>query len=235
MIKVYNLFLFDGNGTLHSVPKAHVIAYESMMRDIFGIERPSLDGFKSHDQIYSLIRESLKAHGIDETTIDQNIEIAIEHMALVMEDFFADNGNTNLLPGVKDFLDAIPEFHVIGHYTGNAIPIAQKLLIAHGIRTYFNILSCAKSADDTREIIITRAIVEAIRDYGKPKRVYVIGDTPADIKAGKALDSTDLKVKTVAVATGAPQNPIWRLQRHNPDYAFPSLKNHEQVLEEILK
>lgn len=70
--------------------------------------------------------------------------------------------------------------------------------------------------------------VEEKFDFKFDNNVFVIGDSPKDIEAGK-----EAGVKTIGVATGVYSENA--LKRCKPDYTLPNLKNTKKILDIILQ
>jgi len=105
-----------------------------------------------------------------------------------------------VLPNVREILDALkPRSDVYSMLlTGNTRAGAKAKLGHYGLDRYFEGGAFSDDTDD-RAGIARNALAEARRILGEihPDRVYVIGDTPHDIAAGKAIGA-----RAVAVATG---------------------------------
>lgn len=106
-----------------------------------------------------------------------------------------------VLPGVREILDELRQDRrvVMGLGTGNIEPGARIKLEPGGLNEYLPFGGFGSTSED-RVDVIREAYGEAVRFAGQaisPDDVFVIGDTPNDVRAGKALG-----FRTVGVATG---------------------------------
>lgn len=107
-----------------------------------------------------------------------------------------------VLPGVRAILDDMAAREGVEQLllTGNTPAGARAKLSHYGLDGYF--CGGAFCADGEDRVSIARRALAVARDQlgeePPPDRVYVIGDTPHDIRCGQAV-----RAKTVAVASGA--------------------------------
>ena len=101
-----------------------------------------------------------------------------------------------LLNNVKNVLDAVKvNGHISGILTGNLQPIAEIRLQHAGIEEYF--ITGGYGSDS---IIRSKLVDYAIQRYGSNinrSEIYLIGDTPLDIKAAR-----EASTRAVGIATG---------------------------------
>jgi phosphoglycolate phosphatase-like HAD superfamily hydrolase len=107
-----------------------------------------------------------------------------------------------VLPGIRETLAILAEDHnlVMGLGTGNIEQGARIKLERGDLNRYFPFGGFGGSSE-YRVDVIREAADEAERFAGcrfRPSDVFVIGDTPNDVRAGKALG-----FRTVGVATGS--------------------------------
>ncbi|MDE2312808.1 MAG: HAD family hydrolase [Elusimicrobia bacterium] len=118
-------------------------------------------------------------------------------------------------PGIKNLLKRLSREKdvMLGLGTGNMEKGAHIKLAPSGLRRYF-LFGGYGSDSYHRPAILKKAVVRAERAAGKKARrgeVYVIGDTPLDVAAGRKAG-----FKTAAVGTGF---AAWRdLVRAKPDF-----------------
>ncbi len=134
----------------------------------------------------------------------------------------------NLCPGVLPLLKKLAdENYPAGLATGNIRGIAFMKLKKAGIKpSYFRF--GAFGTESSRSRVIRSAIKDARDKLGsiKDKDVFYFGDSPLDVRGGKAAG-----VKVVAVASGF--NSMSELSREKPDYLFPNLKDTEKIMKII--
>lgn len=125
-----------------------------------------------------------------------------------------------LLPGVPDLLRLMLEDQrcALGLLTGNAREAAQLKLAAYGVEHFFEFGGYGDHHLD-RDDVAREAQAAAAGKLGPefhPGRVVVIGDTPADVRCGRAIGA-----RVVAVATGGCS--LERLAESKPDFLVSSL------------
>ncbi|OGI64160.1 hypothetical protein A2642_00330, partial [Candidatus Nomurabacteria bacterium RIFCSPHIGHO2_01_FULL_39_10] len=124
-----------------------------------------------------------------------------------------------VLPGVIGCLEYVVSLgSAVGVVTGNIPPIAESILRCARLRQYFEVVGC--SLPDTKgRYEIVQGVVSAFNKQGRyfdPRRIYVIGDTPSDIKAAKHCGYV-----SVAVATG--HYSFEELSAEKPDVLLQNL------------
>ncbi len=107
-----------------------------------------------------------------------------------------------LMPGVKEVLPllAAREDVMLGLETGNLEPAAYMKLKPGGIDGYFTVGGFGSDSDDRTELVriaIERARRDAATDSIPDETIFLIGDSPYDIAAGR-----ELGINTLAVCTG---------------------------------
>jgi phosphoglycolate phosphatase-like HAD superfamily hydrolase len=106
-----------------------------------------------------------------------------------------------VLPGVVEVLDHFAARDEVACIllTGNTEAGARAKLAHYGLTGRFDAGAFCTGVDD-RETIARRAHALALERYGHDlprERIYVVGDTPHDVRCGKAIGA-----RTVAVASG---------------------------------
>jgi phosphoglycolate phosphatase len=140
--------------------------------------------------------------------------------------------HAHVFDGVRELLDALEarDDVVLGLLTGNLRAGAAIKLRAAGIDVErFRV--CAFGSDHhVRGALPALAQRRALEELGYTipgERIYVIGDTPADIACGQSIGA-----RAIAVATGryTPEE----LARHQPYALFSSLADTEAVMRVIV-
>jgi phosphoglycolate phosphatase-like HAD superfamily hydrolase len=123
--------------------------------------------------------------------------------------------------GVLDFyrlLEARPSPPLIGLLTGNIRQGARIKLQHYNLWEKFPFGAFADDHEE-RDHIARIARQRGSERLGRPLRgeeILVIGDTPLDIRCGRAIEA-----RVIAVATGA--FTVEELSQHKPDWAVPDL------------
>jgi phosphoglycolate phosphatase len=211
------LALFDIDNTLMKTPVSHRDAFFTAIKNVYGINT-DFAGLNPHGMTdRQIISEVLKINGIEEYKIDEGMENCLQDMG---EIFIRNVKNENLviLNGVEDLLKELHNRSVLmGLVTGNVEAIAWAKLKKTGLSHYFK-MGGFGSDDSIRANLVRLAVGKAVKDFSFPKSgdIFLFGDTPKDILAGK-----EAGVRTVAVATGIFSRK--ELSRSKPDYIHESL------------
>jgi phosphoglycolate phosphatase-like HAD superfamily hydrolase len=213
------LVLFDIDGTLVHTGGAGVKAFAK----VFQVE------FNAHDHLEklkfagrtdtSLVREFFSYHDIEPTK--ENFERFFERYVFWL-DYILHHSKTEACPGIWEFIAALrelPQPPVIGLLTGN-IQLGAEIKLRHF--DLWKEFETGAFADDNenRDLIAVAARERGRRILGKDLRddeILVIGDTPFDIRCGRAINA-----KVLAVATGGAT--LEELKKHSPDWAVKDLR-----------
>ena len=213
------LVLFDIDGTLVHTGGAGVKAFAK----VFQVE------FNAHDHLEklkfagrtdtNLVREFFSYHDIAPTRA--NFERFFERYVFWL-DYTLNHSETEACPGIWEFigaLKALPMPPVLGLLTGN-IRLGAEIKLRHfDLWKEFETGAFADDNED-RDQIAVAARERGRRLLGKNLRddeILVIGDTPFDIRCGRAINA-----KVLAVATGGAT--LNELKKHKPDWAVKDLR-----------
>jgi phosphoglycolate phosphatase-like HAD superfamily hydrolase len=225
------LVLFDIDGTILWSDGAGRRAMTEALTNVFGSAGPTdyhYDG-KTDPQI---VRDLMRATGHDDATIDERIDPLMQRYLGGLERELSAGTHAHVFDGVRELLDALEvrDDIILGLLTGNLRAGAAIKLRAAGIDVErFRV--CAFGSDHhARGELPALAQRRAQEDLGiaiPGERIYVIGDTPADIECGRAIGA-----RAIAVATGryTPEE----LARHQPYALFSSLADTQAVMRVIV-
>jgi phosphoglycolate phosphatase len=213
------LVLFDIDGTLVHTGGAGIKAF----RKVFETEFDARDGFEklkfAGRTDVSLVREFFSYHDIPETP--ENFEIFFEQYVFWLE-YILNQSETEACPGVWEFiseLKALPQPPLLGLLTGN-IRLGAEIKLRHfDLWKEFETGAFADDHED-RDLIAAAARERGRRILGENLRddeILVIGDTPFDIRCGRAINA-----KVLTVATGGAT--LDELKNHQPDWAVKDLR-----------
>jgi phosphoglycolate phosphatase-like HAD superfamily hydrolase len=218
------IILFDIDGTLVRTGGAGKAAMESALRGAFGIAEIRDVVPYSGRTDRAIARDLLAVHGIDPTVVNQmtlhNAYLANLPISL------ARNGG-QVCPGIVEMLTVLhprPDV-VLGLLTGNTRAGARQKLGHFGLWDYFRVGGFGDEHFD-RDDVALAALAEVRSHLGRevdPADVWVIGDTPLDVQCARAIGA-----KAVAVATG--WHPPAELAGCAPDFLFPDLSDHVELL-----
>ncbi len=214
------LLLFDVDGTLIST-RAGRHAFNRAFESVFGLRDLATNTSMAGQTDPLIFREICERHGLAQDRFTEWKGHFLKHL---QEAVAAEPGDT--LPGVRDLLEALrrePDFFLaLG--TGNVEEGARLKLEPHGLNPFFPTGGFGEDGG-SRDQVIARAIARAGELYGGPfERVVVIGDTPNDIRCGRAN-----RCRTVAVATG--HYSLEQLRAHAPDCAVADLTDTHRMVE----
>lgn len=212
------LVLFDIDGTLVHTGGAGIKAFARAFATEFnannGVERIKFAGRTD----VSLVREFFGFHSIPATA--ENFGRFFERYVFWLDHILAQS-KTQECPGVWGFireLQALPQPPVLGLLTGN-IRLGAEIKLRHlGLWELFEMGAFADDGEDRDHI------AQAARQRGSRllqrelcgEEILVIGDTPFDIRCGRAIGA-----RVLAVATGGAK--LEELQQHQPDWAVADL------------
>jgi phosphoglycolate phosphatase len=223
------LALFDIDKTLIEGSKAHENAFSEAFKKVYGIDTTIaiINSQGMTDQ--QIIIKVLKKNGIEEKKIKSKISICMKEMIRFYNQG-AKKDKIHILEGVRELLNVLQKHNVLmGLVTGNLESIAIGKLKKVGINHYFKVGGFGSDHINKKElvkIVIKRAIEQA--DFKKDNNVFLFGDTPIDIIAGRKAH-----VKTIGVATGDYSKS--ELKSAGADLVFENLRDKEKILRILLK
>jgi phosphoglycolate phosphatase-like HAD superfamily hydrolase len=207
-------YLFDIDGTLlNSRDGVHYHAFHSAIQAIFGVSS-HIDGVPVHGNTdLGIVRAVLEREGVATEKFERGIPRVIEHMCNEVERNAAQLA-PELCPAITDMLSLLEsEGKLLGVVSGNLERIGWLKLEASGLRPFFA-FGAFSDQHEKREDIFAAGIREARRRLGREDAsIYVVGDTPADIRAARAVG-----VPVVVFATGT--FALDELAQHHPDACF---------------
>jgi phosphoglycolate phosphatase-like HAD superfamily hydrolase len=218
------ILLFDIDGTLVRTGGAGKAAMESGLRNAFGLTELRDEVPYSGRTDRAIGRDMLTVHGIEPTVANQ--VILQEAYLSQLPECLAKYGGV-VCPGIEELLrDLHPRDNVVlGLLTGNIRTGAKHKLGHFGLWDYF---VCGGFGDEhyDRDDVARMAIAEVKSHVGGDvdlNEVWVIGDTPLDVRCARAVGA-----KVVAVATG--WHPLEELASHKPDFLLADLSSPKELL-----
>ncbi|HEY2786548.1 MAG TPA: HAD family hydrolase [Fimbriiglobus sp.] len=223
------ILLFDIDGTLVRTGGAGKIAMEAGLRAAFGVadvlDTVPYSGRTDPD----IGRELLAVHGIDPNSA--NLQILTQaYLDRLPDSLVANPGH--VLPGVAELLEALrgrSDVH-LGLLTGNVRAGAEKKLGHYGLWDVFGPVGGFGDDRHDRDDVARIALESATSHFGRPvnpQDVWVIGDTPLDVRCARAIGAN-----VVAVATG--WHSIKELRENRPDETAEDLSDTEWALTVLL-
>lgn len=215
------LVLFDVDGTLVDVDGAGRAAVRRALRDVYGETGP-VDDFAFHGKTDpAIVRGLLRAGGRDDAWIDRRMDrLWRSYLDALDEELAARRDRVRACPGVPALLErlAADRRFELALVTGNLREGAWRKLSAAGVREPFRYGAFGSDSERRGELpplALRRAERRTGRSFG-PDQVWVVGDTPADVRCARESD-----LRVLAVATGRPGRE--ELARHDPDHLLADL------------
>ena len=215
--------LFDIDGTLISSGGAGKTALEEALADEFGvahlIEKLQLSGRTDR----AIVRDLFRLHVIDETP--ENLRRLTAAYLRHLPAHLRDKGR--VLPGVVELLTKLRgrKDVLVGLLTGNVRDGARVKLGHFGLHEHFPFGGFGDLHFD-RDDVAREALAEVKRllnGSADPGRIWVVGDTPLDVRCARAIGA-----RAAAVATG------WHgrdeLADHRPDLLLTDLSDPAPLL-----
>lgn len=224
------ILFWDIDGTLMKTDRAGLYAFQQAIEELLNanIDLSSIktagmtDCYISEQVIKMITGRNAKSHEVT-ALIKRYEEVLPHHLA-------ARKGQ--LMPYIRELLD---HFHDHREFvslllTGNTTLGARAKLARYGIAEYFDFSTSAFGDNcPDRLDLAADALAKATKRYPgiKAEEMFVIGDTPNDIRCGKSIGA-----KTIAVATGS--YSLAELVEHTPWWAVDSLPDPIQFEEKLI-
>ncbi len=222
-----HIVLFDIDGTLIASGGAGKAALEKALAEEFGIthliEKLQLSGRTDR----AIMTDLFRLHALDDTPA--NHERLIGAYLRNLPECLTTRGG-RVLPGIAALLDVLGRRDdvAVGLLTGNVRAGAKVKLGHFGLYDHFAFGGFGDLHLD-RDEVAREALAEVERRFNgrhSPDRIWVIGDTPLDIRCARAIGA-----RAVAVATGWHSEA--ELTAHEPDLFLTDLENPELLLSRL--
>ena len=190
-------YLFDIDGTLlNSRDAVHYFAFQHAIRQVLGIEA-SIEGVPVHGNTdIGILRAVLQRTGMNDAAIDAHMpQIVAQITAEVQRN--REQLNPELCPSIVELIAHLQaQGKLLGAASGNLEIVGWLKLEKAGIRPMFAFGSFSFPRE-SRADIFQHGITMARERLGRPATVTVVGDTPADIQAARAVGAS-----VIILATG---------------------------------
>jgi len=226
------LVLFDIDGTLLSSEGAGMRAMRAALTALFGTTGDPAyryDG-KTDKQI---VRDLMRGHGHDDDYINDRMDALLElYLKELAREVKSGERVPRTLPGIPHLLDELEakEQVTLGLLTGNIEPGAKVKLAAAGVDvSRFRVNAFGSDHEHRPELpgVAQRRAADFLGRELEGDAIYVIGDTPADIRCGEAIGA-----RAIGVATG--HYSVDDLTQHEPFAVFENLAETSAVVRVIL-
>ena len=227
------LVFFDIDGTLLLSGGAGRAALKSAMAAIYSEIGP-FDGYTFHGKTDpQIVVELLSPAGWEVEEIRERLPslwpVYLEALQDELDRRVRD-GLSMILPGVEPLLEVLEKEDgvLLGLVTGNIAPAAELKLAAAGLRTRFEVGGFGSDSEVRNEI--ARVAVDRARNSARLARSFravVVGDTPEDVAAARAISA-----RAIAVATG--RHSVAELETSGADAVFEDLSRLQEVLASVV-
>jgi phosphoglycolate phosphatase len=190
-------YLFDIDGTLLNTRDAvHYFSFRNAMRDVVGVEA-TIEGVPVHGNTdVGILRAVLRREGLSDAAIDSRLSEIIERMCAEVQRN-QEQLSPELCPSILPLLTRLRgSGKVLGVVSGNLETIGWLKLEKAGVKPLFSFASFSHPRE-LRVDIFRQGVALACDFIGRNNAVTIVGDTPADIEAARAIG-----VPIIAFATG---------------------------------
>ncbi len=175
----------------------------------------------------AILKEALINHDLEwkEEEVERFKKV---YFIFLQEEIQKPRSGKRLCPGIRSLLSHLQKQSniVLGLLTGNWRRSGLTKLSHFGIDGYFRIGAYGDDSPHREDLV--PIVIERLKERQEIEvtkaDVYVIGDTPLDIRCARPHG-----VRTVGVATGF--HSLEELAVEEPDYLFPNFENMEEVVE----
>jgi phosphoglycolate phosphatase len=217
--------LFDIDGTLLSSGGAGKAAMEAALLAEFDL--PALEGRVTYSgrTDRAIVADLMRLHGIEETPA--NRRRFLEAYLRRLPEHLKNATGKGVLPGIAYLLEHLSgrERVAVGLLTGNIRAGARIKLEHYGLYHHFSFGGFGDEHLDRDEV--AREAWAVVRERFGPavlcENVWVIGDTPMDVRCARAIGA-----RCLAVATGL--HSVEELGAAEPDLLLPDLSDPDPFL-----
>lgn len=193
----YDAYLFDIDGTLlNSRDAVHYFSFRHAVKEILGVDA-SIDGVPVHGNTdVGILRAALRQSGVSDAVIDSRMPKIIATMCSEVERN-QDELNPELCPSIVEVISYLQQRgKLLGAASGNLETIGWLKLEKAGLKQNFAFGSFSFPRE-SRADIFRHGVVLARQRLGEHATVTVVGDTPSDVQAARAVD-----IPVITLATG---------------------------------
>jgi phosphoglycolate phosphatase-like HAD superfamily hydrolase len=220
--------LFDIDGTLISSGGAGKAALEAALADAFGMTPVTAKLELSGRTDRAICRDLFRHHGLEDSAdnMERLMGAYLRHLPACLN-----RKGGRVLPGVEALLATLQQRGGVdvGLLTGNVRSGAKVKLGHFGLYDHFAFGGFGDDHYD-RDDVAREALAAVHRHCNgatNPNRIWVIGDTPLDVRCARAIGA-----RAVAVATG--WHPREELAGCGPDLLLNDLSDATELLERLV-
>jgi phosphoglycolate phosphatase-like HAD superfamily hydrolase len=225
------LFLFDLDGTLVSTGGAGLRALSRAFQQLYGVPDAMSRVNPSGKTDPAIFREMVRSFLDRDLEPGEGARLGNTYLEFLEEEV-ARPGAKGPLAGVTALVEHLARRSdaVLALGTGNLERGARIKLAPHGLNEFFPIGGFGSDAEARAEVLrVGHRRAESRAGVPiPPDAVYVIGDTPLDVRAAR-----EAGFRALAVATG--RSSVDVLRQSSPDWVLPDLTHGFSWLDSILK
>src|SRR6516165_1725846 len=219
--------LFDIDGTLLASGGAGKAALEASLTGEFSVElRTQIPYAGRTDR--AIIRDLLNSHDLEDSA--ENVQTLLAGYLRRLPDSLRQH-NGRVLPGIETLLNKLQQALnvAVGLLTGNVRDGARTKLGHFGLFEHFRFGGFGDHHFDRDDVArdALAAVHECVGPHCTADRIWVIGDTPLDVRCARAIGA-----RVAAVATGLHSRD--QLAASRPDLLFDDLSDPIPLLRLIL-
>ncbi len=223
------LILFDIDKTLIKSSTGHAAAFSIAFKKVYGIDA-SINSIKHSGMTdQQIIFEVLKDNGLKDEKIKSKLDLCMKTMVDAFNKMI-NNDKVIILPGVKELLKALEDNNMlIGLVTGNLEPIARGKMKKLNLNHYFKVGGFGNEHINRTELVkIAIKKAQSNFDFIFSNNVYLFGDAPQDMNAGK-----EAGIIPIGVTTGIYSKK--QLENAGASIVLSNFTDTEKILKDILK
>ena len=222
-----DIFFWDIDGTLIRTDKAGLYAFEQAVRELWSSPVDYRQIHSAGMTDYSIARQIIESIAGRPASYQEVKELTGRYEELLQEHLVQREGK--VMPAVREILPVLQENGALSVLlTGNSRKGAEMKMRKFGLEGFFDFTYSAFCEDSPdRDDVARRALANARRlQAAHQARLFVIGDTPNDIRCGKMIGAY-----TIGVATGTFSEP--ELAAHDPWWSLPHLPPAPEFMKKL--
>lgn len=222
------VYLFDIDGTLVKTGGAGGDALLEAFSETFDVPQPGEVPFSGRTD-RGIAQNLFRLHDVEDTQFNWEL-LRVEYLKRLKH--YLPRRHGEVLPGVTALLDQIAHHPntATGLLTGNTRDGARLKLEHYDLWHHFSFGGYGDRHVD-RDAVAHEAMIacrEQLKRNIAPDQVWVVGDTPLDIRCARAIGA-----RVVAVATG--WHDRQRLEEAQPDLLVDDLTQTKMILEQTFR
>jgi len=221
------VFLFDIDGTLLDSGRASQAAMEEALQVEFGVQKHQYEIPTAGRTDRSIISDLLASHNLEATEEqfrnfrDRYVEFLPKHLQ---------QRGGRILPGVEKFLDLItgrltdPTAELVGLLTGNFEQSGWIKVRHFNLSHHFTFGAFGDHHRQRDDVARDAASLVKQKGISETKKIWIIGDTPADVQCARAIGA-----RVLAVASGVYSREA--LKQSMPDFLVENFRDADAIVD----